>query len=433
MTEKTGSPGDQNFQTGGWRAHWILIMCSILYMINYMDRNVLTVVLQPIKLEMGLSDSELGILQTIFILSIALFSFPIAFMVDRWSRRKSIGLMAIVWSIFTAVTGLARNFVGLLIPRAFVGVGEAGFSAGGTAMITAAYPKNKHGWALGFFNLAIPLGVAIGTIVGGVLASSMGWRTPFFVFAVLGVLAGIGAFFLGDYKTVREDMGGGLRGLGRSIVAILKIPTMKWFFIGYGCYSFMTQAFLGWLPSFLMRQFEWTTAQAGTVIGVVGLLALLGAPLGGFLADYWNRKNPRGHLYVPALGTIISALAMAGAFLLFPLSFAVGISVAAIYGIFSIIPSPPLGIVSQNVIPPAHKGLSWGLSVFSMYFLGGAWSPWLVGSISDGLGGGANGLKWALIIASIGGILGTICFLIASRTYPADVDRVKDSVLQSEK
>ena len=433
MSAKTNDSNDQNFQTGGWRAHWILIVCSMLYMINYMDRNVLTVVLQPIKLEMGLSDAELGILQTIFILSIALFSFPIAFMVDRWSRRKSIGLMAIVWSIFTAVTGMARNFVGLLIPRALVGVGEAGFSAGGTAMITAAYPKNKHGWALGFFNLAIPLGVAIGTIVGGVLATSMGWRTPFFVFAVLGMLAGIAAFFLGDYKTVHQDVGGGLSGFGRSIVAILKIPTMKWFFIGYGLFSFMVQAFLGWLPSYLMRQMEWSAAQAGTSIGVVGLLAIVGAPLGGFMADYWNRKNRRGHLYLPALAAFISALAMAGAFLLFPVSFAIGISVAAIYGIFSIIPSPPLGIVSQNIIPPAHKGLSWGLTVFSMYFLGGAWSPWLTGAISDGLGGGANGLQWACIIASIGGILGAACFLMAARSYPVDVDRVKDSVLQSEK
>lgn len=427
------STGNQNFQTGGWRAHWILILCSLLYMINYMDRNVLTVVLQPIKLEMGLTDSELGILQTIFILSIALFSFPIAFMVDRWSRRKSIGLMAIVWSGFTAVTGLARSFTGLIIPRALVGVGEAGFSAGGTAMITAAYPKEKHGWALGFFNLAIPLGVAVGTIVGGVLATSMGWRSPFFVFAALGLMAGIAAFFLRDYKTVHDDTAGGLKGFGRSIAAIVKIPTMKWFFLGYGLFAVMTQALLAWLPSYLMRQMDWTAAQAGTTMGVVGLLAILGAIMGGILADYWNKRNSRGHLYLPALGCFIAALAMAAAFLLFPVSFAVGLTFAAIYGIFSVVPSPPLGIVSQNVIPPAHKGLSWGLTVFAMYFLGGAWSPWLTGAISDSIGGGARGLQVACIIAAAGGLLGAICFLIASRTYPADVDRVKGMVLQSEK
>jgi MFS family permease len=433
MSAENNSPSGQNFQTGGWRAHWILIICSLLYMINYMDRNVLTVVLQPIKLEMGLTDTELGILQTVFILSIALFSFPIAFMIDRWSRRKSIGLMAIVWSGFTAVTGLARNFTGLLIPRALVGVGEAGFSAGGTAMITAAYPKNKHGWALGFFNLAITLGIAIGTIVGGVLATSMGWRSPFFVFAVLGLLAGIAAFFMKDYKTVHEDVSGGIKGFGQSIVAIFKIPTMKWFFIGYGVFSIMAQALLAWLPAYLMRQMEWTAAQAGTTMGVVGLLAIIGAPLGGILADYWNKKNRRGHLYLPALASFISAVAMVTAFLLFPVSFAVGVAFAAMYGIFSVMPAPPLGIVSQNVIPPAHKGLSWGLTVFAMYFLGGAWSPWLTGAISDSLGGGARGLQWACIIASIGGVLGAVCFLVGARTYPADVDRVKDSVLQSEK
>ena len=433
MSVKTSNTDDRNFQTGGWRAHWILIVCSLLYMINYMDRTVLTVVLQPMKLEMGLTDSEMGILQTVFILSIALFSFPIAFIVDRWSRKKTIGLMAITWSIFTAVTGLARNFVGVLLPRAMVGVGEAGFSAGGTAMITAAYPREKHGWALGIFNVVIPLGAAIGTILGGVLATSMGWRTPFFIFAAFGALAGIAAFFMSDYKTVTEDIGGGLKGFGQSIAGILRIPTMKWYLLGYGLLGLMVQAALAWLPAFLMRAYNWTEAQAGTVAGIIGLCAIIGAPLGGFIADYWNRRNSRAHLYLPALTTLVSALALAAAFLSLQVSFAIGLSFGILYGIINVLGLPALGIVSQNVIPPAHKGLSWGLTVFSMYFLGGAWSPWLTGAISDALGGGADGLKWAIIICSVGGVLAFLCFLAGSRSYPSDVDRVKGSVLQSEK
>lgn len=433
MSEETNKADTQNFQTGGWRAHWILIVCSLLYMVNYMDRTVLAVVLQPMKQEMGLSDAQLGILQTVFTLSIAFFSFPLAFMIDRWSRRKSIGLMAIVWSIFTVMTGLAKNFVGVILPRAMVGVGEAGFSAGGAAMITGAYPRAKHGWALGIFNLAIPLGAAIGMIFGGILSVNLGWRTPFFLFAALGVLVGIAAFFLRDYKTVSEDVSSGIKGFVQSIVLILKIPTMKWYFLGYGLFSIMTQAALAWLPAFFMREFGWNEAQAGGAAGAIGICAIIGALLGGFLADYWNRKNRRGHLYLPALAILIGAVCLSTAFMTFNISFVIGFAFAIIYGIANVAAVPALGTVSQNVIPPSQKGLSWGLAVFATYVLGGAWSPWLVGSISDTLGGGADGLKWALLITCIGGVLACICFLIGSRTYPSDVDKVKGSVLQAER
>ena len=178
MSEQKSDVPVNDYQTGGWKAHWILIVCSLLYMMNYVDRTVLTVVVQPMKVELGLSDSDVGLLLTVFTLSIALFSFPVAFLVDRWSRKKAITLMAFIWSAFTFTTGLARSFVGVLVPRMLVGVGEAGFSAGGTAMITAAYKPQKHGAVLGIFNVAISVGAALGTVVGGILSVKMGWRYP---------------------------------------------------------------------------------------------------------------------------------------------------------------------------------------------------------------------------------------------------------------
>ena len=433
MSSGTNGAGDQNFQTGGWRAHWILIVCSLLYMVNYMDRYVLSVVMEPMKLEMGLSDAQLGVLQTVFMLGIAFFSFPIAFMIDRWSRRKAIGLMAIAWSLFTAITGLARNFVGVLIPRILVGVGEAGFSSGGTAMITGAYPREKQGFALGFFNMSMAVGAAIGLIVGGALATSMGWRAPFFVFAAVGALIGIAAFFMKDYKTVSTDIGVGLKGFGKAIIEIVKIPTMKWYYIGYGVQVFTATAVLAWTPAFLMRLYSWSSAQAGMAVGIIGLCAIIGAPLGGWLVDYWYKKNRRAHFYVPAISYILSVVTLVAAILTYQVSFAIGLTFGILYGIVNSTSVPALGIISQNVIPPAYKGLSWGMAVFAMYVLGGAWSPWLVGVMSDGLGGGANGLKWAMLIACTGCLLSVFCFLIGSRSYPSDLDRVKGTILECEK
>ena len=179
MANGNGRNEAKEYKTGGWRAHYVLIICTLLYAINYMDRQVFSVILQPMKIELGLTDAECGLASTVLILGMALFSFPIAHMIDRWSRRKSIGLMAMLWSGFTFVTGLATNFISVLVPRAFVGLGEAGFVPGGTAMISASYSKEKRGRALGIFHIAIPLGAAVGVMLGGIISAKFGWRTPF--------------------------------------------------------------------------------------------------------------------------------------------------------------------------------------------------------------------------------------------------------------
>ena len=118
------------------------------------------------KADLGLTDAQAGMLQTIFFLSMAILAFPISFLIDRWSRRKTVAIMAMVWSAATYITGLGKSFLGVLLPRVLVGTGEAGFSAGGTAWITAAYPPESRGKALGVFNVAIPFGAALGVMLG---------------------------------------------------------------------------------------------------------------------------------------------------------------------------------------------------------------------------------------------------------------------------
>ena len=189
------------YKTGGASAKYILVICTLLYVINYIDRQVFSVVLQPMKVELGLTDTQCGLAQTIFILGMAFFSFPVAYLVDRWSRNKTISIMALLWSLFTFLTGFARSFTTLIIPRSLVGVGESGFTAGGVAMVSAAYPQEKRARMLGIFNIGIPLGAAIGVIAGGAISAAMGWRWAFYIFAIPGVILGILAFFMHDYKT----------------------------------------------------------------------------------------------------------------------------------------------------------------------------------------------------------------------------------------
>jgi MFS family permease len=427
--------GDSNAKTykvGGWSAKYILIICSLLYMVNYMDRQVLSAVLEPMKLDLGLTDTQAGSLQTVFLLSIALFSLPVAYLVDRWSRRKAIAIMAIFWSAFTYITGLGKNFLGVLIPRSLVGVGEAGFSAGGTAMISAAYPPESRGRAMGVFNLVIPLGAAIGVILAGSLSAKSGsWRTPFYVFAVPGVILGILAFFMKDYKTVEHvDESGRKKGFLSSALLLFKIPTLKWLYIGYGVRNIMNFSVLVWLTAFLMRTREIPVDKAGMLSGLVMMMAIVGAIVGGVLADLWQKKNRKARMFLPIIGDFMAAIILIIAVLL---DFkGPGYVVGLLWGAMVMLGTPALNAVTQDVVVPALKGTSWGMAVFCMYVFGGGWAPIVVGAISDALGGGVPGLRNALIIVAFSGFLAAFVLWLGSRQYPADMDKVKDAVLEAE-
>lgn len=439
----------KEFKVGGSGAHMILIICSLLYMVNYMDRQVLSAVLEPMREALGFSDAHAGAIQTVFLLSIALFSFPVAFLVDRWSRKKSIGFMAIIWSIFTYLTGKGMSFITVLIPRAIVGVGESGFSAGGTAMISAAYPKESRGKVMGIFNMVIPLGAALGVILGGLIAEKTGsWRSPFYIFAIPGIVLGIAAFFLRDYKTMEDlDETGKKRGFIKSAVTLFKIPTLKWTFIGYGIHNIMAFSVLTWFSAYFMRSRGVTVDKAGMLLGIISLMAIIGAPLGGFLADMWQKKNDKARMLLPAVMDLLSAVVLIAA-LVFKVE-GIGFYLALLWGVLFMMGLPALSAVTQDVVTPALKGMAWGLTVLTMYVFGGGWAPYVVGEISDALfvvlGGTAEGLtdaevmnfmaeglKYALMIVATSGIIASIFFFIGARHYPDDMNKVKDITLEAE-
>jgi len=422
-----------DYQTGGWKAHWILIVCLVLYTLSYMDRVVLTVVLQPMKLEMGWSDAQLGAIQTVYMLSYGLLAIPTAYLIDRWSRTKSIGVLALMLNTFSAITGLAWNFVSVIIPRVFCGAGASGVVTGSIAMITAAYPKIRHGRAMGIFNAGIPLGIALGAIVGGVMAAKFGWRSPFLLLGCIGLVLSLAAFFLKDYRTVKEGVTVSLRGLCRSIVALLRIPTLRWYYLGYAMMLVTSLAQINWMPTYLIRQFNMGTDTAGYLTCAISLVAIIGAPLGGVLSDFWYKRNRKGRLWLPAVSSAIASLILAASFLAFSRSFAIGLALMFMFGIVSMVAIPALSVISQDVVPVAYKGLSHGVAALCMYALGGAWAPVLVGGISDSLGGGATGLMWAVVIACSGGLLACVCFTMGARHYIADEDRVRGSILKSDK
>jgi len=436
--EKVDTPGAvaEGFQVGGKKSAFVLMVCSSLYMVNYMDRQVLSVVLEPMKLDLGLTDAQAGLIQTGFLLSMGLFSIPISHLVDRWSRSKAISVMAVFWSAMTFLTGLGRNFLGVFIPRIFTGTGEAAFSSGAIALISASYPEQVRSKKLAVYNLFLLFGIAAGMILGGFLSARWGWRTPFYVFAVPGVMLGMLAWFMQDYKNPAPLEGGSGPGIVQNMGRLLRIRTLAWLYLGFGMHNLMSFSVLVWSAALIMRKFGVGEDIAGIVIASTGALAVPGVLVGGTLADRYQSRHPAGRMRFAALADIASGagilLCLVTAFIIhddnsreITVWMVLGIFFFGLYSIGAIAGQPAIGAVTQDVVPSELKGLSYGLSMFFMYLLGGGWSPYLTGFLSDLFGAGARGLTWAMMITGSAGFLGFACWWRGSRYYARDLERAK--------
>lgn len=422
------------FEVGGPRATYVLIICSLLYAMRYADWQVMAVVLEPMKLDLGLTDGQLGMVGSAYFIGIILCTLPAAYLVDVWSRRKTIGLMALVWSGFTLATGFVGGLTSLLVARFGVGVGEAGFAPGGTALVAASYPEEQRGRKLGIFNMFITVGIIIGVIGGGYLSAHHGgWRTPFYVFGIPGIILGILAFFMQDYSLKKSD-GSALEraSLASNLKELWKIPTLRWMYVGLGMYAVLQVSVGTWFPALLMRTYDIREDKAGLVMGVVTIIGLAGPILGGILADRWQRKRSGGRMRLAAL-----SIAVATVFLFLVLLAALDVNnhslmmfCAVMMPLHSVsvgMAFPAVAATSQDVVPIRLRGLSWGAAMLALYLLGGAWGPLLVGEVSDLFGGGYQGLALGMAVTGVFGFIASGLWLITSRHVESDMRKAKEA------
>jgi MFS family permease len=191
---------------GDRRATGLFIMLFLLYMFDYIDREIVSSLFPFLKADLGLTDTQAGLLISAVYWSIVVFAFPVSILVDRWSRKRSVGIMVALWSVATGLAAFIKTFPQLFLTRLGVGIGEAGYSPGGTAMISALYPKEKRSRMMGLWNASIPLGSALGIGLGGVIAARWGWKHAFGLVAIPGLIIGVLFFFFArDYKTVKLE------------------------------------------------------------------------------------------------------------------------------------------------------------------------------------------------------------------------------------
>ena len=245
--------------------------------------------------------------------AIVVLTFPVSLLVDRWSRTKMIGIMAIVWSLATALCAITGNYVQLFMARLLIGVGEAGYAPGGSAMISGLYPIEKRSKMMGIWNASIPLGTAIGVLLGGIIATSWGWKHAFGLVAFPGLIVAILFLFVKDYKTVDLSF------ISRSeqkvkmerkdiIREFLSRPSIIYTYFGITAVVFVTTSLITWLSTYFEAVRGLPQEKAGSMASSVMVLALVGAPLGGILTDRWRKTRLNARLFLPALTTLTSAV-----------------------------------------------------------------------------------------------------------------------------
>ena len=424
-----------HFQVGGPKATFVLIICSLLYAVNYMDRLVMSVVLQPMKIDLGLTDAQVGYINGAFFLGVAIFSMPVARLIDVWSRKKMIGLLAIVWSLFTFATGKAAGFASLIAMRVGVGIGEAGFSPGGTALISASFPSDKRGQKLGIFNTFITVGVILGLVLGGYLSANFGgWRTPFYCFAVPGIILGILAFFMQDYTLKKADGTGDVHdSLGSTLKQLFGIPTLRWLYAGMAMYILVQYGVMTWFPALLMRAFEIKEDKAGFIMAGVTVIGILGPVLGGVLADRWSKKTDGGRMKTAAVSIGIAVIV-----LMLTLLFTINLNNKAlvifsmvmmpVYSIFIGMATPAISATSQDVVTDKMRGMAWGTAVLVSFLIGGTLGPFIVGKVSDIAGGGYQGLAVGFLVAGLFGLIGAWCWFVSARYVESDKKRMQEKI-----
>jgi predicted MFS family arabinose efflux permease len=413
------------------QSYLIFILLFFLYMFDYIDRLVVSSLFPFIKAEWGLSDTQCGLLISSVYWSILIFSMPVSVLIDRWSRKKSIAIMALFWSMATAACAFTSSFSQLFAARTAIGIGEAGYAPGGTAMLSALFPEEKRGKILGLWNSSIPLGSALGIVLGGLIADRYGWRHAFGIVAIPGMIIALLFFFVKDYKTVElikstNDKSRKIKMNRKDYVRQFTRPKSLIFNnLAFAANVFVTTALMSWLPTFFSRTEGLSMSKAGGKAGAIMFLAILGAPLGGYLSDLWRKKKLGARMLFPSCSSFLTAIIFFIALVLFK-----GHSqyIAFLIGGITITAFVPASIaVTQDVVHPGLRATSLSLNVVIQHLLGSSLGPIFIGVLSDHFG-----LRAALTFLPIFTTLAALLFLIGSFYYQRDLDAAEKIDIEFE-
>lgn len=368
------------------RLYFALMVLLGINTMNFFDRQVPAVVAEPLRKELGLTYTQYGWLTPAFLILYAVLGVPIGRWADVGRRSRILALGVTIWSILTAVSGLAWDFTSLFLARLGVGVGEAACAPTANSLLGDMFPRERRARAISLFMFGLPLGLGLSGIVSGQVAVWWGWRAAFYVAAIPGLILGLLCLWIQDPErgAAEHRSVGASRRPGSPILLVLGIPTMWWIILSGALHNFNMYAIGSFLSPYLQRYHGLRTDYAGYINGIVyGFSGGLGIFLGGWASDWIVRRRIRGRLELAAVASAVAAPCIWMALQQEPYAiwaFAAwmlpGCMFLYVYysGVYAAV---------QDIVEPALRGTAMSVYFFAMYLLGGAVGPVITGALTE--------------------------------------------------
>jgi predicted MFS family arabinose efflux permease len=386
-----------------------LVLLLALNLLNFIDRYILPGVQPLIQAEFHASDQAMGALTTALFVTYMLTAPFTGWLGDRFRRKPLIAAGAVLWSLATLVTFWVHDYWSLYIRHALVGVGEATFTIFAPAVLSDFYPPRERNRILSIFYLAIPVGAALGYLIGGQLGERYGWRTPFFVCAIPGLLIAAAYAIYGTEPERGGSEEGGERltrpssgEIIRNFLRLFANPGYMFATLGMAMLVFTMGGISTWMPTFLNRFAGMGVGKAGTILGAITVVdGLAGTAIGGWLAQRWLRRDHRA-LYLLSAWSVILTLPLAGLVFFGPAKWSIAALFAAEFFLF--LNTGPLNAAICNSVSAAVRSSAIALELFLIHMLGDTFSPQIIGAIS-GVSSLRVGLGLTLVTLILSGVL----------------------------
>ncbi len=415
---------------GAVSRRYILVMLTLIYVVNYLDRNILNQLLPEIKAEFHLSDASVGFLSgTVFAILYATLGIPLAWLADRASRRNVMAVSMILFAAMTAVSAFCRNFVQLVVARIFTGIGEAGTSPSANSIISDLYAPNERAQALSFYGAGLNVGLLLAFFAGGWVEQHFGWRNAFLAAGIPGLILAI-LFFAtvpeprrGHVERVADS--GQAPGLIEALLFLLRQPTFVYISLGCAFASFGGYAGVAFVPIIFTRTFHLTPIELGWLIGgLFGVVGGIGTYGSGVLADLLAKRDVRWYMWV-ILCFIGCAMPLSTVYLL-----SNNFTLATLAAIVPVLNGAaylgPSYAVVQSLVPLRMRAQAAALLLFILNIIGFGTGPLLVGLESDLLRPmlGDQSIRYAMVSTILTWLIAGWFFWKASTRLKADLARV---------
>jgi MFS family permease len=438
IAQPKGAPPAADFRVSEGYRWYVVWLLFAVYVLNFVDRQILTILMEPIRKEFHFSDTQLGLLGGLaFAVLYSTLGIPIARLADRRNRVNIISISLFVWSFFTVLTGRAQNFAQLALARVAVGIGEAGCTPPAYSIISDYFEKKRRTTAISIYTMGIYGGVFVGYLVGALVAEKYGWRTAFYVVGAPGIVLALIVKW-----TLREPP----RGFAEGFAAAAEPPPMRqvlqklltkatfWHLaLAAALHAFVGYGVNGFHPVFLMRTHELSVGDTGKVLSLVSAISGIGGTwFGGWLADRLTKRadDIRWQLWTPGVATLLNVPAALFAYMYGAVNVVIGAMFVSL--VFGVMYLGPTYATLQRLVGVRERAVGSALLLLIVNLVGLGLGPSLVGVVSDLMNGvflergaaaefaKAEGMRWALCIMVCVNVWSFLHYMLAAKTLTKD-------------